>query len=45
MVAGMIEAVLTGVPAVSPFRSAGPFVAALLFLSIVGAGRGVGANE
>jgi len=45
MVAGMIEAVLTGVPAVSHFRSAGPYVAALLFLTVVGAGKGVGASE
>ena len=45
MVAGMIEAVLTGVPALSHFRSAGPYIAALLFLSVVGAGRGVGAAE
>jgi len=45
MLAGMIEAVLTGVPALSHFRSAGPYVAALLFLSAVGAGRGVGADE
>ena len=41
----MIEAVLTGVPAVSHFRSAGPYVAALLFLTVVGAGKGVGASE
>ncbi|HVV94899.1 MAG TPA: ABC transporter permease [Hyphomicrobiales bacterium] len=45
MVCGMIEALLTGVPAVSNFRSAGPFIAALLFLVVAGAGRGVGATE
>jgi branched-chain amino acid transport system permease protein len=45
MVCGMIEAVLTGVPAVSSFRSAGPYVAALLFLIVVGVGQGVGARE
>ncbi|HVV95016.1 MAG TPA: branched-chain amino acid ABC transporter permease [Hyphomicrobiales bacterium] len=45
MVCGMIEALLTGVPAVSAFRSAGPYVAALLFMMIFGAGRGVGARE
>jgi branched-chain amino acid transport system permease protein len=45
MVAGMIEAVLTGVPEISHFRSAGPYVAALLFLTVVGAGQGVGARE
>ncbi|MGH7073712.1 MAG: branched-chain amino acid ABC transporter permease [Stellaceae bacterium] len=45
MVAGLLEAVLTGVPAVADFRSAGPYVAALVFMSIVGAGRGVGASE
>jgi branched-chain amino acid transport system permease protein len=45
MVCGMIEAMLTGVPAVANFRSAGPYVAALLFMMIVGAGQGVGARE
>ena len=45
MFAGMLEAVLTGVPELSSFRSAGPFVAALLFMTIVGAGEGVGARE
>jgi hypothetical protein len=41
----MLEAVLTGVPAVSGFRSAAPYVAALLFMIVFGAGRGVGARE
>jgi branched-chain amino acid transport system permease protein len=45
MAAGLIEAVLTGVPAVSSFRSAGPYVAALLFIMIFGAGQGVGSRE
>jgi branched-chain amino acid transport system permease protein len=45
MVCGMIEALLTGVPGVSVFRSAGPYIAALLFMMIFGAGRGVGARE
>lgn len=45
MVAGMIEAVLTGVPALSAFRSAGPYVAALAFMMLVGAGQGLGARE
>jgi branched-chain amino acid transport system permease protein len=43
--AGLLEAILTGVPDLSGFRSAGPYVAALLFMTIVGAGRGVGASE
>jgi len=43
--AGMLEAILTGVPAVSSFRSAGPYIAALLFMVIFGTGRGVGARE
>lgn len=43
--AGLLEAILTGVPALNGFRSAGPYVAALLFMTIIGAGRGVGANE
>jgi hypothetical protein len=41
----MLEAILTGVPAVSSFRSASPYIAALLFMIIFGAGRGVGARE
>jgi branched-chain amino acid transport system permease protein len=45
MVCGMIEAVATGFPDVASFRSAGPYVAALLFLMIVGSGQGVGARE
>jgi branched-chain amino acid transport system permease protein len=45
MVAGMIEALLIAFPSVANFRSAGPYVAALLFLMVVGAGRGVGARE
>jgi len=45
MVAGMIEALLVAVPDVANLRSAGPYVAALIFLMIVGAGQGVGALE
>jgi len=45
MVAGMIEAVLTAFPDVAAFRSAGPYLAALIFMMIVGAGHGVGARE
>ena len=41
----MIEAVLTGVPEIRNFRSAGPYVAACCFLTVVGAGQGVGARE
>ena len=36
--AGVIEAVLSSVPAVSPYRSAAPFVLALIFITLV-AGR------
>jgi branched-chain amino acid transport system permease protein len=45
MVAGMIEALLIAFPSVANFRSAGPYVAALLFLMVVGPGQGVGARE
>jgi branched-chain amino acid transport system permease protein len=46
MVAGMIEAVLIATsPEIANLRSAGPYVAALIFLMIVGAGQGVGARE
>jgi branched-chain amino acid transport system permease protein len=45
MVAGMIEALLIAFPDVANLRSAGPYVAALIFLMIVGAGQGVGARE
>jgi branched-chain amino acid transport system permease protein len=45
IVAGEIEAVLTGFPDVMLIRSAGPYVAALLFIMILGAGQGVGAQE
>jgi branched-chain amino acid transport system permease protein len=45
MVAGMIEALLIAFPSVAGFRSAGPYVAALLFLMVVGTGHGVGARE
>jgi branched-chain amino acid transport system permease protein len=45
MVAGMIEALLIAFPRVANFRSAGPYIAALLFLMVVGAGQGVGARE
>ena len=45
MVAGMIEALLIAFPSVANFRSVGPYIAALLFLMVVGAGQGVGARE
>jgi hypothetical protein len=45
MVAGMIEALLIAFPGVANLRSAGPYVAALVFLMIVGVGQGVGARE
>jgi len=45
MICGEIEAVLTGFPDVMLIRSAGPYVAALLFMMIFGAGQGVGARE
>jgi branched-subunit amino acid ABC-type transport system permease component len=46
MVAGMIEALLiASSPEIANLRSAGPYVAALIFLMIVGAGQGVGARE
>ncbi len=46
MVAGMIEALLiASSPVIANLRSAGPYIAALLFLMIVGAGQGVGARE
>jgi branched-chain amino acid transport system permease protein len=45
MVCGILEAVLTGFPAFANLRSAGPYVLALLFMMILGAGQGVGARE
>jgi branched-chain amino acid transport system permease protein len=45
IVAGMIEALLVAVPDAANFRSAGPYVAALIFLLVFGAGHGVGARE
>ena len=46
MVAGMIEALLiASSPEIANLRSAGPYIAALLFLMIVGVGHGVGARE
>ena len=46
MVAGMIEALLiASSPEIANLRSAGPYIAALLFLMIVGTGQGVGARE
>jgi branched-chain amino acid transport system permease protein len=45
MVAGMIEALLVAVPEAANLRSAGPYIAALILLMIVGAGHGVGARE
>jgi branched-chain amino acid transport system permease protein len=46
MVAGMIEALLIATsPEIANMRSAGPYIAALLFLMVVGAGHGVGARE
>jgi branched-chain amino acid transport system permease protein len=46
MVAGMIEALLIASnPVIANLRSAGPYIAALIFLMIVGVGQGVGARE
>jgi branched-chain amino acid transport system permease protein len=45
MVCGMIEAVSTGFPVIANMRSAGPYIVALLFMMVVGAGQGVGARE
>jgi branched-chain amino acid transport system permease protein len=46
VVSGMIEAVLIATsPEIANLRSAGPYVAALIFLTIVGAGQGIGARE
>jgi len=45
MAAGLIEALLIAFPDFANFRSAGPYVAALLYLMIVGVGHGVGARE
>lgn len=45
MICGEIEAVLTGFPDVMLVRSAGPYIAALLFIMVVGAGQGVGSRE
>jgi branched-chain amino acid transport system permease protein len=43
---GMIEALLIATsPEIANLRSAGPYVAALIFLTIVGAGQGIGARE
>lgn len=45
MVCGLIEALLVAFPAFANLRSAGPYVAALLFMMVVGAGQGLGARE
>jgi branched-chain amino acid transport system permease protein len=46
IVCGMIEALLIATsPEIANLRSAGPYVAALIFLTIVGAGQGIGARE
>lgn len=46
IVCGMIEALLIATsPEIANLRSAGPYVAALIFLTIVGAGQGIGAQE
>lgn len=46
MAAGLIEAMLIATsPEIANLRSAGPYVAALIFLMVVGAGQGVGARE
>lgn len=45
MVCGMIEALLVAFPGFANFRSAGPYIAALLFMMVFGAGQGVGARE
>jgi branched-chain amino acid transport system permease protein len=46
IVCGMIEALLIATsPEIANLRSAGPYVAALIFLTIIGAGQGIGARE
>ncbi len=45
MICGLLEAVLTAFPAFANLRSAGPYLLALLFMMVVGAGQGVGARE
>jgi branched-chain amino acid transport system permease protein len=45
MACGLIEALLVAFPGFASFRSAGPYVAALLFIMVFGAGQGVGARE
>ena len=46
IVAGIIEALLiASSPEIANLRSAGPYIAALIFLMIVGVGHGVGARE
>ncbi len=46
IVAGIIEALLIASnPEIANLRSAGPYIAALIFLMIVGVGQGVGARE
>jgi branched-chain amino acid transport system permease protein len=46
MVAGMIEALLiASSPEIANLRSAGPYIAALIFMMIVGVGQGLGARE
>ncbi len=46
IVSGLIEALLIATsPEIANLRSAGPYIAALIFLMIVGAGQGVGARE
>lgn len=43
---GLIEALLIATsPEIANLRSAGPYVAALIFLIVVGAGRGIGARD
>ncbi len=46
IVSGQIEALLiASSPEIANLRSAGPYIAALIFLMIVGVGQGVGARE
>lgn len=45
MICGLLEAILTAFPAFANLRSAGPYLLALVFMMIVGAGQGVGARE
>jgi branched-chain amino acid transport system permease protein len=44
-VAGIIESVLSSVPAISPFRSSAPYVLALIFITLVAGRKSMAAYE